>query len=62
MFNLITAINESKTLTKHISCEYKYQLDGTKSNLNQWGIKINVTVDVRNMIYGKRLCICKNRK
>ena len=34
-FNMITGTNESKTLTKHISCEYKCRLDGRKSNSDQ---------------------------
>ena len=33
-FNMTTRINESKTLTKHISCECKCKLDGRKYNLN----------------------------
>ena len=36
VFNMITWINESKTLTKHIPSECKYKLDGTKYNSNQW--------------------------
>ena len=32
MLNMITGINESKTLTKYISCK----LDGRKYNSNQW--------------------------
>ena len=36
VFNMIAGINESKTLTKHISCECKCKLDGTKCNSNQW--------------------------
>ena len=35
VFNMITGINESKTLTKHISCEYKCRLDGRKYNSDQ---------------------------
>ena len=35
MFNIITGINESKTLTKHISCECKCIFDGRKRNLDQ---------------------------
>ena len=35
-FNMITGINESKTLTKHIWCECKCKFDGTKCNSNQW--------------------------
>ena len=36
VFNMITGINEPKTLTKHISCKCKCNLDGTKCNTNQW--------------------------
>ena len=32
---MIIGINESKTLTKHISCEYKYRFDGKKCNSDQ---------------------------
>ena len=32
---MITGINESKTLTKYISCKCKFKLNGTKSNSNQ---------------------------
>ena len=35
VFNLITGIVESKTLTKHISCRCKCKSDGRKCNLNQ---------------------------
>ena len=35
MFNIITDINKSKILTKHISCECKYKFDGRKCNSNQ---------------------------
>ena len=36
VFNMITGINESKTLTKHISCECKCKFDGRKCNSDQW--------------------------
>ena len=36
MFNIITGINESKTLTKYILCECKCMFDGKKCNSNQW--------------------------
>ena len=36
MFNMITGINESKTLTKHISCKCKCRFDGRKCNSDQW--------------------------
>ena len=34
-FNMIKGINESKTLTKHISCECKCKYDGTNCNSDQ---------------------------
>ena len=34
VFIMITGINESKTLTKHISCECKCKLDGRNCNSN----------------------------
>ena len=36
VFNKITGINESKTLAKDISCEYKCKPDGRKSYSVQW--------------------------
>ena len=33
---MIPEINESKTLTKHISCECKCRFDGRKCNSDQW--------------------------
>ena len=36
VFNMITRINQSKALTKHISCECKCSFDGRKCNSGQW--------------------------
>ena len=36
VFNMITGINESKALTKDISCECKFRFDGRKCNSDQW--------------------------
>ena len=36
LFNIITGINESKTLTKHVSFECKCKFDGRKCNSDQW--------------------------
>ena len=36
VFNVIAGINESKTLTRHISCECKWKFDGTICNSNQY--------------------------
>ena len=35
-FSIITGINESKTLTKHTSCECKQKRDGRKCNSDQY--------------------------
>ena len=35
VFIMIAGINESKTLTKHISCECKCEFDGRRYNSNQ---------------------------
>ena len=35
VFNMITGINKSKTITKHIFCNCKCKFDGRKFNLNQ---------------------------
>ena len=36
VFKMITGINESKTLMKHMSCECKSKFDGTKCDSKQW--------------------------
>ena len=36
VFSMITGINESKILTKHISSEYKFNFDGRKCNSDRW--------------------------
>ena len=71
-FNRITWINESKTLTKHISCESKfdnhviidnrliiYHVNLMKQSVIQinGGIKTNVNVSVKKFVYVKKLCL-----
>ena len=34
VFDMITEINESKTLMKHISCNFRCKSDGRKCNVN----------------------------
>ena len=55
VFNMITGINESKTLTKRISCECKSKLDETKYKSNQWCDNDYVDVSVNNIIYVKMI-------
>ena len=35
VINMITGVNESKILTKHVSCQCKCKFDGRKCNSNQ---------------------------
>ena len=69
VFNMITGINKSKTLTKHISCECKCRFDGKKCNSNQWWSndkcpceckKINVCE--KDYVWNPAKCNCENGK
>ena len=53
-FNMITGINESKTLTKHILSECKCEFG--KKNIIQinGGITMNVNVSVQSIVYVKK--------
>ena len=60
LFNMITGINQSKILTKHVSCKCKCKLDGRECNSNQKWNKIGINVDVsvkiwENIIYVKKI-------
>ena len=58
VFNMITGINESKTLTKHISCTVNVNLMVDNVIQIKSGIMINVGVNVKiqkNIIHLKRL-------
>ena len=55
VFNMITGINESKPLTKHISCECKCKFDGKNLIEINGGITINFDVSVKNIIYVKKI-------
>ena len=58
VFNMITGINESKTSTKHISCEYKCKFDGTKSKSNQWWNNNKCQCECKKTFnIWKRLCL-----
>ena len=63
---MITRINESKTLTKHISCEYQSKFDGRKCNSNQWWNKDKCQCEYKkhicekDYIWNPATCSCKN--
>ena len=66
---MITGINESKKLTRHISCECKCKFDKTKCNSNQsWNndkyrceCKIYHICE-KDYIWNPTTCICENGK
>ena len=55
MFNMITGINESKTLTKLISCKCKCNLMVENVSQINGGITINADVSIKNIVYGKKI-------
>ena len=55
VLNMITGINESKTLAKHISCKCKCRFDGRKCNSDQWWNKNDVSA--KNVMYVKKIMI-----
>ena len=67
VFNIITGINEWKTLLKHTSCEYKSKVDGTKCNSNQWwnddkcGCQYKAHyICEKEYVWNPCTCICEN--
>ena len=52
---MITGINESKILTKHISCECKCRFDGKNVIQINSEITINVDVSVNNVMYVEKI-------
>ena len=48
---MIAGINESKTLTKHISCKCKCGFDGRNAVQINGGITINLDVNVKNVMF-----------
>ena len=68
VFNMITAINESKTLTKRLSCELNVGLMEKNVIQINGGITINVDVSVKKIMHVKKIvwncatCISENGK
>ena len=69
VFNMITGINESKTLTKDISCECKSKFDGKKCNSDQWWNNKKCRCECKkrhvcekDYIWNPATCRCKNGK
>ena len=67
VFNMITGINESKTLTKHVSCECKCKFDCRKCNSNQkrnndkcWCESKTHHICEKDYVWNPATCSCKN--
>ena len=67
--NMITGINESKKLIKHLSCECKSKLDGRKCNSNQWWNKDKCWCECKkhivcekDYVWNPAKCKCENGK
>ena len=66
---MITGINQSKKLTKHISCEFKCTFDGNKYNTNQWWNKDKCRYECKKhhicekyFVRNPVTCYCENGK
>ena len=57
MLNIITGIYESRTLTKHVSCQCKCKFDGRRYNLNYWQNNENANVSVKNIMYVQKIML-----
>ena len=55
VFNIVTRINESKTLIMHISCECVCKSDGQNAIQINGAITMNVDVSVKDTIYLKKI-------
>ena len=55
LFNMMTGINESKTLTKYVSCECKCKFDERNVIQINGGIAINADVIVKNAMHVKQI-------
>ena len=68
-FSMITGINESKVLTKHITCECKCRFDGRNCNSDQWWNNDKCRrkckkrhVSEKGYVWNPATCNCKNEK
>ena len=65
---MITGINESKALTKHITCKYKSKFDGRNCNSDQWWNDDKCRCECikhiweKNYIWNPSTCSCEKQK
>ena len=66
---MITGINESETLTKHILCEFKCKFDGRNFNSDQWWNDNKCWYECKkrhvcekDYVWNPAICDCENGK
>ena len=59
MFNMITVVNEPKTLTKHILCKCKCRFNERKCNSDQCWNNDKCRKECRNVMYVKTYLVVK---
>ena len=57
LFNIITGMNELKSLTRHISCECKYKFDGRKCNADHCWNNDKCRCECKTSCMLKRFCL-----
>ena len=57
LFNMITKINEDKTLIKHISCDWKSKLPSTTCNEIKNGMMKHINVSVKIIVRAKKIIV-----
>ena len=69
IFNMITGINESKTLTKHISCKRKCKFDEKICKSNKWWNNYKCRCECKkhhicekDCVWNSATCNCENRR
>ena len=69
MFNIIIGVNESKTLTKHVSCKCNCKFDGKSCNSDQWQNNVKCQCECRkhhvcekDYVWNPAICNCENEK
>ena len=69
MFIMITEVNESKTISRHVSCECKCEFDGKKCISNYWCNNDKCWFECKNRqvcekdyIWNHSTCSCENGK
>ena len=57
LYNMITRVNEAKTMVKHITCNSKTKFDSTTCNSNhKWNtVMVNIKVSTKSIVHAKKI-------